>query len=156
MIDEFQIHSRHLPHWNDPGGVYFITFRTFGQHILTDAGKSITFLSIKYHADSLYRLYSCVVMSTHVHMVLQPIECSNSSYFSVARIMHSIKSYSSKKVQKEMNSRGTFWQDEYYDRLIRNDKDFQEIMNYVVYNPVKAGLVKSPENYRWLYYEGQD
>ena len=156
MVDEFQTRKRHLPHWEDPGGVYCITFRTFGQNILSDHGKDITFLAVKYHADRLYKLYACVAMSTHIHIILQPLEAPGGSCISLARIMHSIKSYSSKEIQKSSDQQGVFWQDEYYDRLVRTDYDFEEKMNYIIYNPMKAGLENNPAEYEWLFYEGQD
>lgn len=154
MVREFRVHQRNLPHWEDPGNVYFITFRTAGEHLLPESAKDIVLSSIQYHAGSLYRLYACVVMTTHVHLILQPLEVSQDIYYSLAKIMHSIKSYSSKRIQKPCKNQGSFWQAEYYDRIIRNDDDLIEKMEYIVNNPVKAGIVEKPEDYMWLYCEG--
>ena len=41
------------------------------------------------------------------------------------------------------------WQREYWDRFIRNDRHFEAAKNYIVMNPVKAGLVLQPENWLW-------
>jgi len=38
---------------------------------------------------------------------------------------------------------------EYWDRFIRNDRHFEAAKNYIVMNPVKAGLVLQPENWLW-------
>jgi len=43
------------------------------------------------------------------------------------------------------------WLDENYDRIIRDNKEFQEKMNYIINNPVKANLVESANDYKWLY-----
>jgi REP element-mobilizing transposase RayT len=40
-----------------------------------------------------------------------------------------------------------FWQREFYDRLVRNGDEFRRIRNYVLQNPVRAGLARSPEEY---------
>ena len=42
-----------------------------------------------------------------------------------------------------------FWQDESYDRLVRNDTEFERIADSIEMNPVKAGLVATPEEYPW-------
>jgi hypothetical protein len=42
-----------------------------------------------------------------------------------------------------------FWQDESYDRLVRNDSEFERIAHYIEMNPVKAGLAAVPEEFPW-------
>jgi hypothetical protein len=42
---------------------------------------------------------------------------------------------------------GTVWQDERYDRIIRNDQEFQNTWEYIRQNPVKSGLSATPEEY---------
>jgi hypothetical protein len=42
-----------------------------------------------------------------------------------------------------------FWQEESYDRWVRDEREFQRIRAYVEENPVRAGLVAGPEEYPW-------
>ena len=42
-----------------------------------------------------------------------------------------------------------FWQDESYDRLVRDRLEFERIRRYIENNPVRAGLVAAPEDYPW-------
>ena len=42
---------------------------------------------------------------------------------------------------------GPFWQDESYDHLVRGDEECQRIRRYIEWNPVKAGLAASPEDF---------
>jgi REP element-mobilizing transposase RayT len=42
-----------------------------------------------------------------------------------------------------------FWQDESYDHVVRSADEFQRIRAYIENNPVSAGLVLNPEEYRW-------
>ena len=42
-----------------------------------------------------------------------------------------------------------FWQDESYDRLVRDEAEFQRITRYIEMNPVKAGLAAKPEDFPW-------
>jgi REP element-mobilizing transposase RayT len=39
--------------------------------------------------------------------------------------------------------------DEYYDYVIRDEKDLIKHLNYIHNNPVKRGLVENPEKYFW-------
>jgi putative transposase len=41
------------------------------------------------------------------------------------------------------------WQESFYDHVIRNSKEFVERLNYIHYNPVKANLVDTPEDYKY-------
>src|SRR5215469_9042726 len=42
-----------------------------------------------------------------------------------------------------------FWQDESFDHWIRDEQDFERLVEYVVWNPVAAGLVDSARQWRW-------
>jgi hypothetical protein len=70
--------------------------------------------------------------------------------------MHSIKSYSANRIQRLLNIQGSVWQDENYDRIIRDEEEYLEKMNYIVNNPLKAMIVENPEDYRWLFFEGME
>ena len=153
-INTERVYTGNLPHWELPGNVYFITVSTFSDYELTDAAKDIVFAAIKFHDNKKYKLYACAVMTTHVHLVLQPLEESAGNYYSLAQIIHSIKSYTTNKIQRTLNKSGRIWLDETYDRVIRDDNDFYTKMNYIMNNPVKAGLVETPDKYKWLYYRG--
>ena len=41
------------------------------------------------------------------------------------------------------------WHREYWDRFIRDERHFVAARDYIVMNPVKAGLVTSPEDWPW-------
>jgi putative transposase len=149
---DFRIYRRRLPHYEQPGSVYFVTFKTAEEFALSDEAKDIVFDSIKFHAEKKYKLFACVVMETHDHIILNPLEVGEAT-FSLAQILHSIKSYSANRIQRLLNKKGNVWLGENYDRIIRDDEDYQEKFNYIVNNPLKAGLVERPEDYRWLFYQ---
>jgi putative transposase len=45
--------------------------------------------------------------------------------------------------------RPPYWQDRFWAHLIRDEKDYENHMNYVHYNPVKHGLVERAEDWLW-------
>lgn len=143
--------QRNLPHFEHPGSVYFITFKCIQGLILSAPAKTTILNNIKFFADERYYLYCAVVMDTHVHLLIQPLENKPGEYYSLSQIMHSIKSYSSHQIQKIGLHSGKIWQDENYDRVIRDNKEYLETWQYIYLNPVAAGQVENPEDYQWLF-----
>ncbi len=97
-------------------------------------------------------LFCFCIMSNHVHVVfrlLDNFEVKTPKYLN--EVMHSIKRFSAKKCNEVLGKTGQFWQHESYDRLIRNDDEKFRIIQYVVNNPVKAGLVQKPFEWKWTY-----
>jgi REP element-mobilizing transposase RayT len=168
-VKEFRIYRRNLPRWEQKVSFYFITFRTINNIILAKEARDIVFDSIKFHDGKKYRLYACVIMPDHIHLVFQPLEKAKYSFYSIAEIMHSIKSYSAKEISKLLKDTGKMpvlpntdkmtvlpkiWLDENYDRIIRDENELFEKMNYIVNNPIRKGLARNPEDYKWLYVKG--
>ena len=67
-------------------------------------------------------------------------------------ILRLIKGATARKANKILNRTGSFWQHESYDRVVRNEKELNRIIWYTINNPVKAGLVKNAEDWKWSYY----
>ena len=97
------------------------------------------------HFDGVrYQLSAWVVMPNHVHVLaeLKPDRL-------LPEVLHSWKSFTSKEANKILGRRGQFWQEEYFDRYIRNTRHYECAIRYIHENPVKAGLVARPED--WPY-----
>jgi putative DNA methylase len=67
----------------------------------------------------------------------------------LARIMHSLKSYTANEANKILKREGRFWQKESYDHWVRDDDELERIVNYIRANPVKAGLRDRHEDWFW-------
>jgi putative DNA methylase len=90
-----------------------------------------------------YRLLTWVVMPNHVHTL---VETANTP---LADILHGWKSYTGKAANRRLGRSGDFWQAEYFDRFIRDEEHFHKALRYIENNPVKAGLVKMYETWRY-------
>jgi REP element-mobilizing transposase RayT len=97
--------------------------------------------SILHFEYQRYAIAAWCVMPNHVHVVFKP-----ATGFELSAILHSWKSYSAKEANKLLRRQGSFWQPEPYDHLIRNRADFFHAVNYVLKNPIKAGLRK----WKWV------
>ncbi len=65
------------------------------------------------------------------------------------KIMHSIKSFTAQEANKLLGRQGKFWQEEYFDRYIRDGRHFAAVVRYIEMNPVKAGLCERPEDWKY-------
>ena len=97
-----------------------------------------------YYDGKKYKIIAWCIMPNHVHIL---IEVFNG--FSLSEIIHSWKSFSANQINKLLNRAGQVWMMEYFDRYIRDYEHFDKVVNYIHNNPVKAGIVKSPSEYRW-------
>ncbi|MBW2031794.1 MAG: transposase, partial [Deltaproteobacteria bacterium] len=142
--------KRNLPHWQMGGATYFVTFRTRGVELPPEARELV--LNACLHFDGIrYNLWTAVVMPDHVHLLLQPKELEKGNWHSLSSILHSIKSFTANKVNDLLCRKGTLWQDESYDRIVRDEAEFYEKWNYIRNNPVKNGLADSPERWTGFY-----
>jgi len=91
----------------------------------------------------LYELSAWVVMPNHVHVLIRPL-------VPLGKALMNIKSASAREANAVLERTGKpFWQDESYDHFVRNDRERAAIIRYIHFNPVKAGLVKEPEDWPW-------
>lgn len=91
-----------------------------------------------------YELICWCIMPNHVHTLIAPVEG-----MSLSEIMYDWKSYTTHAINKALNRKGKLWMMEYFDRFIRDNDHFQKVVNYIHNNPVKAGLVADPADWRW-------
>jgi len=138
---------RHLPHFQLSAGYYFITFITHNRKSLLLSQKDCIFNALHFLNGKKYDLYAAVVLNDHLHMIINPID-------TLSKIMHSIKSFTAHEINKMLNKKGKFWQDESMDKVIRSEKEFIEKINYIVNNPIKAHLAHGYTDYKWLYIKG--
>jgi REP element-mobilizing transposase RayT len=97
--------------------------------------KQITILkNVLYEHNNIdYELVAFAIMPNHVHLLLQPFK-------KLSEIMRHIKGKTAKKINESLNLNGKFWAREYYDKVIRNDKQFNITVEYILNNPTKANL----------------
>jgi REP element-mobilizing transposase RayT len=90
---------------------------------------------------SKYQMYAWCVMPNHVHALFRILEAH-----ALAEILHAWKSFSATQANRLLKRSGEFWQREYYDHLVRSEKEFYRVVNYIAENPNRAGL----RNWQWV------
>lgn len=109
---KFKATQRDLPHWELDGATYFITFSTWKKQELSQEARQIVLNSCLFFNNKRYEILVLVVMTDHVHMIIQPWLKVENEYWSISDIMHSIKGYSSKQISKVMKYNDFVWQNE--------------------------------------------
>ncbi|MGB9623961.1 MAG: REP-associated tyrosine transposase [Phycisphaerae bacterium] len=91
---------------------------------------------------SRYQLHAWTIMPNHVHVLFTPLHD-----YSLSSILHSWKSFTAKQINRVLGTTGKVWQEEYFDRMIRDHAHWINSLAYIDANPVKADLCSSPEQW---------
>ena len=83
-----------------------------------------------------YRLLAWVVMPNHVHVLVEILQMP------MSLVVKHWKSYTAKEINRRLGRAGDFWQEDYFDRYMRDEAHLKKTVRYIENNPVKAGLVK--------------
>lgn len=82
-------------------------------------------------------------MPNHVHVLLTP-------YRDLWQVTKWIKGASARRANLILNRSGSpFWQAESFDHWARSSVEFEHILKYIAMNPVRAGLVPEPSQWRF-------
>jgi putative transposase len=139
------IYIRRLPHWRLDGSVYFVTWRLAPNQADLTADERNELMSALTHFDgSRYELYASVVMHDHVHVLVKPL-----GKHRLQEILHSWKSFTAHKFRRDYGRPLPIWQDEYLDRIVRDEQEFLDKAQYVINNPVKTW--PELEDYPWVW-----
>ena len=120
---------------------YFVTICTHEKHCLFgNVGKlnrygKIAEESIDYIRKQNVVVDQYVIMPNHVHMILV-IECGISETKKLDTVIGLYKSGVSREIHK-IDSNIKVWQRSFHDHVIRNQKSYDKIWEYVTYNPQK-------------------
>jgi len=124
---------------------YFVTICTHNKHnILTKGNVPETIIdSVKWFINTLKIVFlGFVIMPDHFHWAFALKE-----NYTLDNILCGYKSFTAKKIKELLYSETKIWQDGYYDHLLRDVKDFKVKLDYMHDNPIRKGMVNSPEEY---------
>src|SRR5206468_3812795 len=90
-----------------------------------------------------YWMQAWVVMPNHVHLVLDVWDVP------LVKLINGWKGKSSRLVNALLRRSGKFWQEDYYDTLVRDEAHLKRAVRYTEQNPVKAFLTKAARDWPW-------
>jgi putative DNA methylase len=116
--------------------------RSFGNCELRDPKVASIVEENWLHFDGQdYRILAWVVMPNHVHLLVKIWQKP------MTEILQGWKGYTARRINRVLGRRGKLWQDDYWDRYIRDEAHYRKVVHYIESNPVKAGLVKTPDEW---------
>jgi REP element-mobilizing transposase RayT len=163
-------YRRRLPHLQKADAGLFVTFCTDGRMVLPERARDLVLQHCLREAGTLVlagegarptpaarvRLHAAVVMPDHVHLLLTPLRDENGWPFPLVDILQCLKSTTAHRINKLLHRSGPVWEEESFDHVLRSDESLKEKCEYVRQNPVLAGLVQEPGDYRWLWVEARN
>ncbi len=136
---------------SQPQRIYLITFvthrrrRYFGHHHVAHA------VARELDGRHLWRshaVHAWVLMPDHVHVLCELADDEN-----LPHLVTRIKSVTSRLANSVLGSSGAFWARGYHDHVLRTQEELGRAAQYLVANPVRAGLVEDP--WQWPYWNSR-
>jgi putative transposase len=85
-----------------------------------------------------------VFMPDHWHALIIPHEDDT-----LPNAMDAVKVAATLGLNRSQHAKGRVWQSRYFDRIVRNVREYHKTMEYMHLNPVRRGLVSRPEDWLW-------
>jgi REP element-mobilizing transposase RayT len=129
------------------------SWHTPGFSLNDEALAAIVTGAFHFYAGEKYELHAYCVMSNHVHLLIRALKRKNGDYYHIADLVRDLKRHTASEMNKMLGRRGQFWDDHYFDRIIRNERNYLAVVGYILQNPVVAGLVGKSEFWKDSFYD---
>ncbi len=118
------------------------------QKIFLDNGDRLNFVGKLSEVVSGYEwsCYAYCLIDNHFHLLLETPQAN------ISKGMHMLNSDYCNYFKRKYDSVGHVLQGRFYSPLIENEAHLMAIIGYIAINPVEAGLVGEPEQWRWSSY----
>lgn len=94
------------------------------------------------------RIYAYVLMTNHFHLLVEPAEVGD-----LGRFIQSVGRRYVRYVNETYGRSGTLWEGRFKSAAVSRDEYLLACSRYIELNPVRAGLVEHPKDYRWSSYQ---
>ncbi|HUP65750.1 MAG TPA: transposase [Thermoanaerobaculia bacterium] len=135
-----------------PGAVWHLTSRGVNdQMIFVDDDDRRLFISLLGQTVRRFRwiLIDYTLMGNHIHVIAEMTEAN------VSRGMKWLLQCYAQRFNKRHGRRGHLVQGRFWSGLISSDEYLEEVCRYLTLNPVRAGLVKNPADWKWSSYRAK-
>lgn len=97
----------------------------------------------KYHKRYKFILYAYVLMANHVHLLIE------TDMIPLSKIMQGLQQSYTSYFHKKYKTVGHLFQGRYKAILCQRDAYVLELVRYIHLNPVRAGIVDTPDDFSW-------
>lgn len=147
-----------LPRAVEEGLVYHALNRgnNRGDVLVNDADREAFLAALARTQDRYpFRLFGYCLMTNHFHLLLRPDHGQT-----ISRILQSLTVAHTWRYHRLHRTSGHVWQGRFRSPVIQDDLHLLVVLRYIEANPLRAGMVADPADYRWSSYQchglGQD
>lgn len=139
------------PHLFVADTLYVLTASIYGEAKLIESAKRKTEWQEAFHESAKiyeWKIIAWVVLNNHYHAIARSPEYAGS----LSNFINSYHKFTARNWNKEDGAKGrkVWWN--YWDTCIRSERDYDNRLRYVFWNPVKDGLAEKPEDYSFSNY----
>lgn len=131
------------------GAFYHITARGNEKRTIFRSEQDLTrFLSLLQRVHERYGIlvHAYVLMTNHYHLILETPKAN------LISTLHDLNTAYTNYFNRRYNRTGHLFQGRYRSLLVEKDTYLLELSRYIHLNPLRAGVVKRPEDYQWSSY----
>ena len=92
-------------------------------------------------------VHAYVLMTNHAHLLMTPLDESG-----ISRVMQLVGNRYVQYINKRYGRTGTLWEGRHKASLVDAERYLLACYRYIELNPVRAGMVANPADYRWSSY----
>ncbi len=81
-----------------------------------------------------YQLGESAVMPNHVHALVRTM-----AGWELERVVHGWKSFTANRINHGLGCSGPLWQEEFHDRIVRDEVEYERTIRYILNNPRGSG-----------------
>ena len=96
--------------------------------------------------DERYFLSCWAIMPNHCHLVIRPFESD-----SLEDLLGAMKGVTARHINQALGTTGSIWEEESYDRIVRDEEHLWRVIQYIGRNPRLAGLEAEQTRRRWIH-----
>jgi putative transposase len=125
---------------------FFVTCRVLPgrRHLADSEFASLAQVVRERREEHGFLLSAWVLLPDHWHAILYPAHP-----LTISRVLESVKDAATKRINRSRREVGRLFQPRFFDRALRTVREYNEKVQYIHLNPVKAGLVSRPEDWAW-------
>lgn len=140
--------SQYIRHYQ-PGGHYFFTLVTHERRPIFSNPKNVAHLKcalLQIKKKHPFSLNALIILPDHLHC-LWKLPQDDQDFSTRWRLIKRHTSMGMKTIANHRNEK-KIWQPRFWEHTIRDIDDWHKHLDYIHYNPVKHGLVKSPADWK--------
>ncbi|MHB1000664.1 MAG: REP-associated tyrosine transposase [Armatimonadota bacterium] len=151
-MPERKNHRLPLDSYSSTDCKYFFTICTHGRsNLFADSHLCSIIINslLWYHEHNIWNLYCYCLMPDHLHILISLLpesKQSDTNTEDILKIIARFKSYTDQQWRKRGKAQ-PLWQKSIFDSIIDQFEPADEVISYILNNPVRKGLVENWENY---------